>query len=247
MKKIIFMSLILGLTCSLGFSQSGDKKSKPKKGKKGEVPAPLVMKNFDDSVSYALGVILAENFRSQKLDSLDLNMLHEAMKAAYNKQATALNSDQATTVLQNLNKKQNEIANRERTQMCATNKAKGAAFLAENAKRPGVTTLPNGMQYEVLKAGNGPKPSLKNQVTCHYTGWLIDGTKFDSSVDRGQPATFPLQGVIKGWQEGLQLMPTGSKYKLYIPAELGYGDNGAGEQIPGGSVLVFEVELISFE
>jgi FKBP-type peptidyl-prolyl cis-trans isomerase FklB len=128
--------------------------------------------------------------------------------------------------------------------MNAENIEKGKAFLAENAKREGVVTLPSGLQYEVITEGTGIKPSANDQVKCHYEGTLIDGTLFDSSVKRGQPAVFGVSQVIKGWVEALQLMPEGSKWKLYIPSELGYGSQQAGEMIPPYSTLIFEVELI---
>ena len=124
------------------------------------------------------------------------------------------------------------------------NKAKGEAFLAENAKKPGVTTLPSGLQYEVLTEGSGKKPGLSSSVTTHYHGTLINGTVFDSSYQRGQPATFPVNGVIAGWTEALQLMGEGSKYRLYIPSDLAYGKRGAGRDIPGDTALIFDVELV---
>jgi len=122
---------------------------------------------------------------------------------------------------------------------------KGANFLQENAKREGVTTLPSGLQYEIISEGTGPKPTLEDNVTTHYHGTLIDGTVFDSSVDRGEPASFPVGGVIKGWTEALQLMSVGSKWKLYVPYDLAYGERGARAQIGPYSTLIFEVELIS--
>ncbi|MCW3086832.1 MAG: FKBP-type peptidyl-prolyl cis-trans isomerase [Sediminibacterium sp.] len=122
----------------------------------------------------------------------------------------------------------------------------GQEFLAANKQRPGVTELPSGLQYEVLVSGAGEKPSAHNEVTCHYHGTLIDGTIFDSSVQRGQPASFPLNMVIKGWTEGLQLMPVGSKWRFFIPANLGYGDRQVSAQIGPNSTLIFDVELISF-
>lgn len=122
----------------------------------------------------------------------------------------------------------------------------GQVFLEENKKKPGVVVLPSGLQYEVLVEGVGKRPLATNKVTCHYHGTLIDGTVFDSSVSRGQPATFPLNAVIKGWTEGLQLMPVGSKWRFYIPAHLGYGDRQVSAQIGANSTLVFDVELLSF-
>ncbi len=122
----------------------------------------------------------------------------------------------------------------------------GMAFLAENKKRAGVVELESGLQYEIITEGNGPKPKATDTVTCHYHGTLIDGTVFDSSVQRGQPASFPLNMVISGWTEALQLMPTGSKWKLYLPPHLAYGDRQAGAHIKPNSTLIFEVELLSF-
>jgi FKBP-type peptidyl-prolyl cis-trans isomerase FklB len=122
----------------------------------------------------------------------------------------------------------------------------GQDFLEENKKKPGVVALPSGLQYEILVEGSGPRPAATNKVTCHYHGTLIDGTVFDSSVRRGKPATFPLNGVIKGWTEGVQLMPAGSKWRFYIPPHLAYGDRQVSAQIGPNSTLVFDVELISF-
>ncbi len=122
----------------------------------------------------------------------------------------------------------------------------GETFLAENAKRDGIVSLPSGLQYEILKQGEGPKPSASNTVTCHYHGTTIKGEVFDSSVRRGQPASFPLNGVIKGWTEALQLMPVGSKWILYIPPHLAYGNRNISREIGPNSTLIFEVELISF-
>lgn len=133
-----------------------------------------------------------------------------------------------------------------REEMAARNLQAGEAFLAENAKKPNIVCLPSGMQYEVLVQGTGEKPKLYNTVTCHYHGTLIDGTVFDSSVKRGQPASFPVNAVIKGWVEALQLMPAGSKWRLFIPGSLAYGDRQVSAQIGPNSTLIFDVELISF-
>ena len=123
-------------------------------------------------------------------------------------------------------------------------KEKGEKYLAENAKKEGVVTLPSGLQYQIIKEGNGRKPKATDKVKCHYEGMLIDGTLFDSSIQRGEPATFPLNGVIAGWTEGLQLMQEGAKYRFFIPYNLGYGEHGAGASIPPFAALVFDVELI---
>jgi FKBP-type peptidyl-prolyl cis-trans isomerase FklB len=133
--------------------------------------------------------------------------------------------------------------NKERS---AANLKAGQDFLEANKQKPDIVTLPSGLQYQVLTEGSGPKPTATDKVTCHYHGTLIDGTVFDSSVRRGQPATFPLNAVIKGWTEGLQLMPTGSKWRFYIPPQLGYGDRQVSAQIGPNSTLIFDVELLSF-
>ena len=133
-----------------------------------------------------------------------------------------------------------------KNEKAAANLKAGQDFLEANMSKPGIVTLPSGLQYEVLTEGTGNKPLATNKVTCHYHGTLIDGTVFDSSVRRGQPATFPLNAVIKGWTEGLQLMPAGSKWRFFIPANLGYGDRQVSAQIGPNSTLVFEVELLSF-
>lgn len=138
-------------------------------------------------------------------------------------------------------------AGAEQNEEAAENKAKGEAFLAENGAREGVDTTESGLQYEILEAGSGPKPSATDTVTVHYRGTLLDGTQFDSSYERGPPATFPLNRVISGWTEGLQLMPVGSTWKLYIPSELAYGDRGAPPSIGPGETLIFEVKLLDIE
>jgi FKBP-type peptidyl-prolyl cis-trans isomerase FklB len=132
----------------------------------------------------------------------------------------------------------------QKNEKAAANLKAGEDFLVANKEKPGVTALASGLQYEVITEGSGPKPLASNKVTCHYHGTLIDGTVFDSSVQRGQPATFPLNAVIKGWTEGLQLMPTGSKWRFFIPPHLGYGDRQVSAQIGPNSTLIFEVELL---
>jgi len=132
-------------------------------------------------------------------------------------------------------------------QASAENKKEGDAFLAANKAKDDVVTLPSGLQYKILTAGTGPKPAASDTVVCNYRGTLINGTEFDSSYKRGQPATFPVGGVIKGWTEALQLMPVGSKWQLFIPADLAYGDRGAGADIGPGATLIFEVELLSIQ
>lgn len=199
-------------------------------------PAPL-LKNQIDSVSYAFGASIANDLKNRGVNSLNYSMLSKAMNDIFTSQAALLSPEKSQetiyTFLSALEKKKYEGAI-----------AEGKAFLAENKKKPGITELPSGLQYEVIKAAEGQKPQATDQVTVHYKGTLINGTQFDSSIDRGQPATFGLNQVIAGWTEGLQQMAVGSKYRFYIPYQLGYGERGAGKDIPPYSTLIFEVELL---
>jgi len=193
--------------------------------------------NEIDSVSYSLGVNIGENIKAQFPD-IDLNNFETAIKDVLdNKKEPKISGADAQKVIQDFFKKQQAKASESVIE-------EGEKFLIDNAKRNEVTTLESGLQYEILKTGEGPMPSLNDQVTTHYHGTLIDGTVFDSSVDRGEPATFPVSGVIKGWTEALQLMSVGSKWKLFVPYDLAYGERGAGPQIGPFTTLVFEVELI---
>jgi len=201
----------------------------------------LVLKTQKDTVSYALGVDIARNLMNQSLGDVDFKILEKGLEDVFKKKNIVLNDEEANKSIQ-------AYMQKAKSAKADGNKEAGKKFLAENAKRKGVTVLPNGIQYEVIKTSTDTvKPKLTDKVKCHYHGTLIDGTIFDSSVDRGEPVTFPLNGVIKGWQEALQLMTVGSKWKIYIPSDLGYGDNSAGEKIGPGSTLIFEVELISIE
>lgn len=196
-------------------------------------------------VSYIIGRDLARNFAQQGLE-LDVDTLVEALKEGLQGLPSRLTQEQMQAAMQQLQEQtadpENDT-NQEPNDM-SNNKAEGEAFLAQNAQKAGVTTLPSGLQYEVLTEGSGPKPSLKSSVTTHYHGTLINGTVFDSSYQRGQPATFPVNGVIAGWTEALQLMGEGAKYRLYIPSDLAYGKRGAGRDIPGDTALIFDVELL---
>ena len=193
--------------------------------------------NEIDSVSYCLGVNIGENIKSQFPD-IDLKNFELAIKDVLDdKKEPKINAADAQKVIQDFFKKQQAKASESIIE-------EGEKFLEDNKKRNNVITLESGLQYEILKSGEGPKPSLEDQVTTHYHGTLIDGTVFDSSVERGQPATFPVGGVIKGWTEALQLMSVGSKWKLFVPYNLAYGERGAGPQIGPYTTLIFEVELI---
>jgi len=198
-------------------------------------------------VSYIIGRDLARNFAQQGLE-LDVDTLAGALKEGLQGLPSRLTQEEMQAAMQQLQEQMGGTDNDQQDQdsdtMNNNNKAEGEAFLAENAKKSGVTTLPSGLQYEVLTEGAGKKPSLGSSVTTHYHGTLINGTVFDSSYQRGQPATFPVNGVIAGWTEALQLMGEGSKYRLYIPSDLAYGKRGAGRDIPGDTALIFDVELI---
>jgi FKBP-type peptidyl-prolyl cis-trans isomerase FklB len=190
-----------------------------------------------DKFSYAIGLGIGQNLLSMGAQGINVEDFAQAIADVLNRKETAISHNEARDIV-------NQYFAELEAKMNAENIEKGKAFLAENAKREAVVTLPSGLQYEVITEGTGIKPSANDQVKCHYEGTLIDGTLFDSSVKRGQPAVFGVSQVIKGWVEALQLMPEGSKWKLYIPSELGYGSQQAGEMIPPYSTLIFEVELI---
>ena len=195
-------------------------------------------------VSYIIGRDLARNFSQQGLE-LDVDILAGALKEGLQGLPSRLTQEEMQAAMQELQERLG--GGEEDTQddnSMSNNKEEGEAFLAQNAQKAGVTTLPSGLQYEVITEGTGKKPTLGSSVTTHYHGTLIIGTVFDSSYQRGQPATFPVNGVIAGWTEALQLMPEGSKYRLYIPSNLAYGKRGAGRDIPGDTALIFDVELL---
>ena len=190
-----------------------------------------------EKVSYSLGVNMASSVKSQGLDSIDINSVSKAFTDVFEGNELDISEEESMTILQ-------EFFNKLQAEKSAKANEEGAAFLAENGAKEGVTTTESGLQYEIIVSGDGEKPTTSDQVTVHYHGMLIDGTVFDSSVDRGQPATFGVTQVIKGWTEALQLMSVGDKWKLTIPSNLAYGDQGAGGIIGPGATLIFEVELL---
>lgn len=202
-------------------------------------PAPVALNSSIDSVSYALGVSLASYYKAQGVTQLNTALLSRAVSDFLQGKPTVIDNAASSTILNNyMTRLQNEKSK--------FNKQEGELFLAQNKKRPEVTTTESGLQYEVLVQGTGEQPTAADTVTCHYRGTFLDGKGFDNSYDRGQPISFPLSGVIRGWTEGLQLMKTGSKYRFYIPYALGYGEFDY-MSIPGGSLLIFEVELIDIK
>jgi FKBP-type peptidyl-prolyl cis-trans isomerase FklB len=196
-------------------------------------------------VSYAIGMMLGNNWKQQGLD-INPEIAAQAIKAIQAGSQTLLTPEQAQETLTIFQKEFRAKQQAKQAEAGIKNKTEGEAFLAKNKSATGVTTLPDGLQYSVITAGTGLKPSASDVVSVHYRGTLIDGTEFDSSYKRGQPAEFPVGGVIRGWTEALQKMPVGSKWKLFIPSELAYGEQGR-PSIPPNSVLIFEVELLSIQ
>lgn len=206
------------------------------------------LKDTKEKFSYALGLSLGSNLHRQDVD-IDPSILAQGLKDALNDNSKHLLTDQeAQAVLTQMQGEVREKQMAKAKEAEGKNKSAGTAFLAANKSKPGVVTLPSGLQYKVITMGTGPKPTASDTVACNYRGTTVDGKEFDSSAKHGgQPATFPVSGVIKGWTEAIQLMPVGSKWQLYIPADLAYGDRGAGPDIGPGSTLIFDVELVSIE
>ncbi|HEX8427859.1 FKBP-type peptidyl-prolyl cis-trans isomerase [Hymenobacter sp.] len=204
------------------------------------------LSSLKDQISYIIGRDLARNFAQQGLD-LDVEVLAASMQEGLNGEPSRLTQEQMQAAMQQLQQQMGGVEDDDDNQTSTSmgnSKEEGQAFLSENKNRAGVTTLPSGLQYEVISEGTGKKPTLSSSVTTHYHGTLINGNVFDSSYQRGQPATFPVNGVIAGWTEALQLMPEGSKWRLYIPSELAYGRRGAGRDIGPDTALIFDVELL---
>lgn len=205
-------------------------------------------------ISYAIGMNIAATLRNQKFE-MDPEIVSQGLRDSLSGRKTKMTEPEADALLTAL---QDEIkAQRKAIQEAdaaeanqansESNKKEGEAFLAANKTKDGVVTLPSGLQYKILKQGDGPKPTVADTITCNYRGTLINGTEFDSSYKRGQPLTFPLKGVIRGWTEALQLMPVGSQWQLFIPSDLAYGPRGAGALIGPNATLIFEIELISIQ
>ena len=239
MKKISICILACSLFCSSVFSQV--KKAPQKSDKSSNAPA-FLMKNSLDSFSYAAGINIANNMKQQGISEINIPAMMQGFNDVLKNNPTLLTPEQASMTLQ----QQLQAFAQKKS---AVQKEKGESFCMTNKTRKEVATLANGLQYEILKAGdpNGIKPTAQDTVVVDYVGTLIDGTEFDNSVKRGEPATFPVGGVIKGWTQILQLMTKGAHWKVVIPSELAYGDRGAGAQIPPGSVLVFEITLIDIK
>ena len=194
--------------------------------------------NEIDKVSYSLGLSIASNLISSGIERMNVEAFNDALTTVFAGKMPEIMPDEANKILQDYFEKQQQ-------EKGAIAKEAGKKFLEENKGKEGVIALPSGLQYKILQAGNGPKPKASDTVKCHYEGRLINGQVFDSSIRRGEPAEFPVNGVIAGWVEALQLMPVGSKWQLYIPSELAYGSHGAGSSIGPDETLIFDVELLS--
>ena len=206
----------------------------------------LKLDTSKNRISYTIGVNIGQDFKSQNMD-VDPDLLLMGLKDTLSGKELQLTEEEMVQEIQNFQQEMQVKMAAEMEAKAAENKAAGEAFLAENAKQEGVVETESGLQYKIIEPGQGDSPGPADVATVHYRGTLIDGTQFDSSYDRGQPASFPVGGVIPGWSEALQLMKPGAKWQLSIPAELAYGERGAGQDIGPNSTLLFDVELISVE
>ena len=250
-KRMFVVVLVLG--CFVAISVSDAKEAT----KETTTPPPVTTKDTPkitvqkvdtlktemDKVSYAIGTQLGQNFKNQGID-IRIGPLLRGLRDAMDGKQLALNEEQIKQVMQDFSKQMMAKRQEQQKLEAAKNVAAGKAFLEANKSKEGVKVLPSGLQYKILKAGTGKSPTAEDTVRTHYSGKLIDGTEFDSSIKRGKPAEFPVKGVIKGWTEALQLMKEGGKWQLFIPPDLAYGERG-NRSIPGNSTLIFEVELLA--
>ena len=256
----ILALLIAATALAAGQAGSAPKTQSPSKTQSSlpQAPAPKAqaspsaasdspLKTEKDKVSYAIGMNIGENFKRQGID-VDPAIFLQGLKESMAGGKTLLSDEEVRTLLTQYQGELRVKMEQKAKEAAETNKKEGEAFLAANKGKEGVVTLPSGLEYKVLTQGTGPKPTATDTVNCNYRGTLINGTEFDSSAKHGGPATFPVNGVIKGWTEALQLMPVGSKWQLFIPSELAYGERGTpGGEIGPNSTLVFEVELVSIQ
>jgi len=220
--------------------------SNPKPAPAPESQSASAFKTQKDKVSYAIGMNVGATLHRQGVD-IDPKVVQQGLQDALAGGKMLLSEEEERAVLTELQADMRKKQQEKMQQAAEANKKEGDAFLTANKGKDGVVTLPSGLQYKIITSGTGPKPSASDSVVCNYRGTLIDGKEFDSSYKRGQPATFPVSGVIKGWTEALQLMPVGSKWQLFVPSDLAYGERGQGGDIGPNATLVFEVELISIE
>lgn len=230
--KSIFILLLFPFSVCFAQTKKPVAQTKPLTAK------PAAAMTATDSLSYSIGVQVAEYYKTMGVEKLNTAYVAKAFQDVLNNKPLIITEDECTM---NIQQKLQQFM----TQKISAVKEAGIKFLEENKKRPGVITLPDGLQYEIITKGTGPVPKATDTVQANYMGTLINGEEFDNSYKRGQPLTIPVSGVIRGWTEALEMMPVGSKWKLFIPSDLGYGDRGAGGAIPGGSALIFEIELLN--
>lgn len=236
MRKILMISCGCFLL-SAGVSYGQGANTAAKAAKAVVKPASPVLSTFNDTISYALGLSLAKFYQEQGASSINSKLLSQAVEAVFNKDSVLFSDQEVASILMKADQHFSE-------QKAAGAKQEGVAFLAKNKTRPGVTTLPDGLQYEVMKEGAGALPSDTSNVKVNYKGMLLSGAEFDNSYKRGEPVDLNVSQVIPGWTEALKLMREGSKWKIYVPSDLAYGDRGAGGTIPPGATLIFEIELL---
>lgn len=236
-------NLILSCGCltlcfvSAGVSQAQTAERSAKTVNAAVAKTTPALSNFNDTISYALGLSLAKFYQQQGASRINSKLLSQAVDAVFNKDSVLFSDEKIASILM-------EADQRFTAEKAAGAKKEGEAFLAKNKTRPGVTTLPDGLQYEIMKEGTGAVPTDTSSVKVNYKGMLISGAEFDNSYKRGEPIDLNVSQVIKGWTEVLQLMHEGAKWKIYVPSDLAYGDRGAGEAIPPGATLIFEIELL---
>jgi len=241
MNKLILIATIGVAVCTLNTSAFAQKKAKNDRKNKPESDLPVLSSNID-TVSYLIGNDIARSFKSNSIE-LNFELLYRGILDSQKGADTLISKEKTQAVLMAFQQQMTAKRKVKESEACNENKATGVAFLAANKTKDGVIELPSGLQYKVMKEGSGESPKETDKVKVEYTGTLIDGTIFDATSTRGEPAEFAINGVIPGWTEGLQLMKPGAKYIFYIPAELAYGDQKTGP-IPAGSTLIFEVELL---
>ncbi len=204
------------------------------------------LKSFEEKISYVLGQEIGYSFKESPVE-IDLDIFIQGMNDSLKGRKSLLDSDETNQIKQEFSRQVQQSRQTQMSALSEKNRAEGETFLAANKNKEGVETTASGLQYKVLKRGDGPKPQKNDRVSVHYRGKLLDGTEFDSSHKRGKPATFQVSGVIRGWTEALQLMSVGSEYRLFIPSDLAYGQRGAGRKIGPNATLIFDVELLDIE
>ena len=235
MRKVVIV--LIGLVILLPFLSLATNEEKD---------TDVELKSFEQKLSYMLGQQIGNNIKESPTE-IDIDIFVSGIRDSLKGNKSLLSEEETNQVRQEFSRQVQETRNQKMAALSGKNLKDGEAFLAENKKKEGIVTTDSGLQYKVLKQGDGPKPQSTDKVTVHYRGTLLDGTEFDSSYKRGQPASFQVGGVIRGWTEALQLMNVGSKYQLFIPAGLAYGQRGAGQRIGPNSMLIFDVELLNIE